>query len=95
MFRLIKKKFIAILIGLFNGSNHRKCVSLSNQKCIIQPTLMNLHPNEYSHEFHYYHFSVKCIGSCNTLNDLSYKACISNETGDLILSFFNMITVIN
>ena len=29
-------------------SNQTKCVSLSNQKCITQPTLINLHPNESS-----------------------------------------------
>ena len=32
--------------GLVNASNHTKCLSLSNQKCEIQPTLINLHPNE-------------------------------------------------
>ena len=32
---------------------------LSNQKCMIQPTLINLHPNEYSQEFHYYPSAVK------------------------------------
>ena len=26
--------------------NHRKCVSLGNQKSKIQTTLINLHPNE-------------------------------------------------
>ena len=39
-------------------------------KCIIQPTLINLHPNECSQEFHYYPFAVKldrCVRSCNTL----------------------------
>ena len=49
-----------------------KCVSLSNQKCMIQPTLINLHPNEYSQEFHFYPFVVKldrCVGSCNTLKN--------------------------
>ena len=49
---------------------------LSNQKCMIQPTLINLHPNEYSQEFHFYPFEFKlerCVGSCNTLNDLSKK----------------------
>ena len=25
-----------------------KCVSLDHQQCIIQSTLINLHPNEYS-----------------------------------------------
>ena len=72
MFRLIKKIFIGLLSGLVNGSNHLKCLSLSNQKCMIQPTLINLHPNDYSQEFHYYPFAVKfdrCVGSCNILNN--------------------------
>ena len=89
------KIFIGLLTGLVNRSNHTKCVLLSNQKCITQPTLINLHPNEYSLEFHYYPFLVKLdgyVGSCNTLNDLSNKVCVSNETEDLNLSMFNMIT---
>ena len=52
------------------------CIKLSNQKCKIQPTLINLHLNEYSQEFHYCPFTVKldrCVGSRNTLNDLSKK----------------------
>ena len=32
MFGLIKKMFIGLLTGLVNGSNHAKCVSLTNQK---------------------------------------------------------------
>ena len=35
MFGLIKKIFIGLLTGLVNGSNHRKRVSLSNQKYMI------------------------------------------------------------
>ena len=46
-FRLIKKIFIGLLTRLVNGSNNTKFVSLSNQKCGIQPTLINLYPNEY------------------------------------------------
>ena len=71
---------------------------LSNQKCLTQPILINIHLNEYSQEFNYYPFAVKldrCVGSCNTLNDLSNKVCIPNETEDLNLSVFNMITGIN
>ena len=41
------------------GSNHKKCVSLSNEKCMTQSILINLHPNEFSQEFLYYPFSVK------------------------------------
>ena len=87
MVELIKKMFIGLLISLENASNHVKCISLSNQKYIIQPTLINLHPVEYSEELHYYPFAVKlgrCFGSCNTLNDLFNKACVPNKTEDLI-----------
>ena len=51
MFGLIEKMFIILLTSLVNASSHTKCVSLSNQKCQIQPTLINFHPNEYNQEF--------------------------------------------
>ena len=98
MFELIKKIFIGLLTGLVNRFNHTKCLCLSNQKCMIQLTLINLHPNEYSQEFHYYPFAVKldrCVRSCNTLNDLSNKVCIANKIEDLNLSMFHMIIGIN
>ena len=41
-----KKMFIGLTNGLVNTSNDAKCISLTNQKCDIQPTLTNLHPNE-------------------------------------------------
>ena len=55
---------------------------------MIQPTLINLHPNEYSQELRYYAFAVKldrCVGSCNTLSDLPNKICVPNRTEDLNL----------
>ena len=54
MFGFIKKIFIGLLTGVVNGYNYTNRVSLSNQKCQIQPTPINLHPNEYNQEFHYY-----------------------------------------
>ena len=33
--------FIRLLTGLINASNYTKCVSLSNQKCEIQTTLIH------------------------------------------------------
>ena len=59
MLGIIKKMFIVLSSSIVNASNHTKCVSLSNHKWTIQSTLINLHPNEYSQEFHYYPFSVK------------------------------------
>ena len=37
-----------LLISIVNTSNHTKCVSLSNQKCVTQLTVINLRPNDYS-----------------------------------------------
>ena len=83
MLGLIKKMSIELLTSLANAYNHTKFISLTNQNCEIQPTLVNLHPNEYSQELRYYPVRVKldrCAESCNTLNDLSNKACVPNKT---------------
>ena len=56
---------------------------------MTQPTLINLHTNEYSQELSYYPFVVnldRCVGSCKS------RVFIPNETEDLNLHFFNMIT---
>ena len=89
MFEITKKMFLVLSSSVVNASIHTKCISLSNQKCQIQPTLINLHPNEYCQKFHYYLLLVKLdksFGSCNTLIDLSNEACIPNKTEDLNLS---------
>ena len=65
---------------------------------MTQPTLINLHPNEYRQEFYHYPFVLKLdrsVGGCSTLNDLFNKVCVPNKTEDLNLSVFNMITGIN
>ena len=61
---------------------------LSSQKYINQLLLLiyililiNLHPNEYEY-----------IGSYNTIDDLSSRVCVPNETEDLNLHAFNMTT---
>ena len=70
MFQLIKNIITGLLTSIANAFNHTKCVLLINQKCMIQTTLINLHPNEPSQEFHCYSFAVKldrCVRSFNTL----------------------------
>ena len=77
---------------------HRKHISLNNQQCMILPPLVNLHPNEYGQSLLYCPFALdldRCIGSCNTLNDLSNKLCVPKKTEYLNLNAFNMITGIN
>ena len=46
MFGFTKK----IFIGLLASVGTAECVSLANQKYMTQPTLISLHPNEYSQE---------------------------------------------
>ena len=48
MFGLIKEIFVGLVISIVIASSHIKCISLSNQRCMIQPTFINLHPNEYN-----------------------------------------------
>ena len=59
MLRIIKKMFMGSLITIVNASNYTKCIWLGNQKCMSNPTFINLPPNEYNQEFHYYPFAVK------------------------------------
>ena len=97
MLGLIKKIFIGWLTGLVNGSNHTKCILLSNQKYMIQSTLINLDPNEYSQEIPYYRFQFKlqwCVGSCIALIDSFNKEC-NNKTEDFNITVFDMIASIN
>ena len=54
--------------------------------------------DEQSQEFHYCPFGVKldrCVGSCNTLNDLSNKICVPNKTEESNLNAFNIIEGVN
>ena len=86
MSELIKKTFLGLLISIVNASIHTKCVSLSNQKCMTQPALVNLHPNGYSQEFHYCPFAVKtdrCAGSCNT-----FKVGLSPSKKHCVIYFY-------
>ena len=65
---------------------------------MTQPALINFGPNEYRQEFHYYPFAAKLnryFGSCSTVNDLSNKVCVPNQTEDFNLSLFSRITEIN
>ena len=85
--------FIRLLTGLVNASNHKKCISLGNQKCEIQPTFINLHLMNTVTNYTSIHLELdSCAGTCNTPNDLSSKVCVPNKTEDLNIQVFNMIT---
>ena len=76
------------MTGLVNGSNQMKCVSLTNQKCTTQRTIINLNHNECTQGLHYYPVLVnldRCARSYKTLNEFSNKVCVPNKTKDLNL----------
>ena len=86
MFGFINKMFIGLLASIVNSSSHKKCLLLSNQKCMTQPTIINLHPNEYTQGLRYYSFAVsldRCARGSNAFSDLSNKVCVPNKTEDL------------
>ena len=78
MLGLSKNILIEVLTGLINGSNQTKCMSLSNLKCMILASLINLH------------HTVKCFTDIDF--QLSNKVCVPNKIEVLNLSMFNMIT---
>ena len=95
---LLNQCFRKTLSSIANTLDHVKCMSLNDQQCRTHFTLVNLHFNQYIEGLYYYSFADnlnRCMGSCNTLNDLSYKICVPNKTEDLNLSVFKMITGIN
>ena len=58
MFRFLEKTFTGLSVIIVKTSDHTKCISLSNQQCMIQPTLLNLHPNELTERLGYYPIAV-------------------------------------
>ena len=58
IFGLIKKMYNGLLASIVSTSNQTKCMSLSSQKYMVQPPLINLYLNEYIYELYYYPFAV-------------------------------------
>ena len=98
MFRLVKQVFTALLASMVNASNFTTYISLNNQPCMTRPTLIGLITDEHNQGLHYYQFLVnldKRKGNYNSLDDPSNKICVPNETEDINLRVFYMITRIN
>ena len=71
--------FVIGLLNISDITNIHAYLIIQND----QPTLI-----KYSEELCYYPFAVnldKSAGRCNTLDDLSSRVCVPNETEDLNL----------
>ena len=85
MFTVLLRNLI-IIPNIVISSNQMKYVSLG------------LHTNKLSQELHYHSFAVKldrCVGSYDTVMDLSNKECVPNNIDNLNISLFSIITRIN
>ena len=92
MFSLIKEVFTVLLS--FRSSSAKKCLSLTDELCMVRYTLIDLNPVQLKQ----YPFMVsldKYSGGCNYSNDLSSKIRVSSKTKDINFKIFNMITNIN
>ena len=92
------KQMLSGLLGFGESLASTVNPSEHNQQCMIEPIIINLHPNEYTQGLSHYSYVVnldRCMGSCNTLYGLSNRICVLNKTENLNLNAFNMITEIS
>ena len=95
MFWPVKQVFVGLLISKVNPSNHTKCISLTtmNQQWITQPTLINLHLNEYGQGLCYYPFAVNLDRCKNKIswckNKIFYEKFFKNKFSlqELVISY--------
>ena len=74
----------------FVGSLAIKFTSMNNQPCMVRPTIIDFN----SDELHYcplVNSISRCIGSCNTVEDLFRRICVPSETEGMKLKVFNII----
>ena len=87
---------IRSLASVVIASNHTRCVSLTNQKSMTQPTLVNLHSHEYPQGLWYYPFAVILdVLEVVKLLMVYLTEYVFQAKEDLNLSVVNMIARIN
>ena len=66
MFRLTKQVFNGLLGNIVYALNYKKCISLKNQQCMIQPTLITCIPMNMVKDYIAInlHLIVTSVGSC-------------------------------
>ena len=71
--------------------NSLKCYSLDNQECKIRPEIINVSNKEpifYPHKIK----MDRCARSCSTTNDPYVKTCFANNTENIGLKVFNLLS---
>ena len=98
MFGFFERIFILLLsicttnlsFGGALPSDHIKCISLNNRPCKAISILVDINSNAPL----YYPFILsvsKSRGSCNTIDDLYARICVSNKVKNTNVKVFNFI----
>ena len=86
MFGFVKRIFFSEMMFFYcnlSSVNPLECLSMNNQECKVRPEVVN----DNSKEPVFFPFSIKtskCSGSCNNINDLYAKFCVSDVVKNLI-----------
>ena len=93
---LLKKIFTATTFISHNtlNVNSLEYVSMNKQECKIRSEIINVNTNEPM----LYPYSItinKCKGSCNTINDLYTKLCVSDTAKNINVKVFNLMSKTN
>ena len=97
MFGFVKQIFVLamILFGCnLSNVNPLKCVSMSNQKCIVRPEIVHVNSNE-SVFFLCSIKTSKCSSSCNNIHDLFVKLYVYDVIENISIKIFNLKSRIN
>ena len=93
MFSIINLAF-NIFTNSILGINSPQCMSMTNQKCMSRPKIIDVNINDPV----FYPYSIKvnkCSGSCNNINNPYGKICIPNITEKINVKVINLISRIN
>ena len=87
-------RVINLLISIFSiiKTKALECVSVTNQKCMPRPEILDL--NEGVREALFYPYNVlanKCSGSCKTLDDPMAKLCVPNAIKRVNMKVYNFL----
>ena len=91
-------KVISLLISLVSIIKIKalKCVSVVNQKCMPRPKILDV--NEGIDEALFYLYNVlvnKYSGSCNTLDNPTFKICVPNVIKGVNMQVYNFLMRLN
>ena len=88
---------INLAISLFSTLkvNTLECLSVTNQKCMPRPKILDVNEGIGGALFYPYVLVNKCSRSCNTLDDHMVKICVPNIIQNVNMKVYNFLMRLN